>query len=153
MERRRRRPRRQRRRNSGPGDRNDDPILEKGNRRTATARSGSAAYAFVDELDDRSERMIGALSSELMRLEVLKLDSLILTHDLITGKAILGRSEEQQRVRALQQRVRRVCSESKPVAKLEVLGDTQSGRPIRLVSLVFTFFVLATVVGTVRLDR
>ena len=44
-ERRRRRPRRQRRRNSGPGDRNDDPILEKGNRRTATARSGSAAYA------------------------------------------------------------------------------------------------------------
>ena len=29
---------------SGPGDRNDDPILEKGNCRTATARSGSAAY-------------------------------------------------------------------------------------------------------------
>ena len=88
-ERRRRRPRRQRRRNSGPGDRNDDPILEKGNRRTATARSGSAAYALLSTSSMiGSERMIGALSSELMRLEVLKLDSLILTHDLITGKGV-----------------------------------------------------------------
>jgi hypothetical protein len=32
---------------SGPGDHNDDPILEKGNRRIATARSGSAAYALL----------------------------------------------------------------------------------------------------------
>ena len=38
---------------SGLGDRNDDPILEKGNRRTATARSGSAAYAFGIDVSSR----------------------------------------------------------------------------------------------------
>ena len=60
-ERRRRRPRRQRRRNSGPGDRKDDPILEKGNRRTAGPQEAARPLMlYPDELDDRSERMIGA---------------------------------------------------------------------------------------------
>jgi hypothetical protein len=32
---------------SGPGDHFDDPIFEKGNRRTTTARSGSATDALL----------------------------------------------------------------------------------------------------------
>ena len=86
--RRRRRPRRQIRRKQRPGRPHRRPDPREGQPPYSHRKKRLGRLCFIDELDDRSERMIGALSSELMRLEVLKLDSLILTHDLITGKGV-----------------------------------------------------------------